>query len=761
MIQLKSHEKTAALASDEITAKGYVARSFAAAAVCFAASFGTMAGFPSYMNVACAVMSGRYSGAALIGVIASYAVQGKLLSSAVQTAAVLVAAAVNLIFPYFSKSADPVRLSLFTAAVTVLLSCVTSVSAADSIYAYMAIIGSLMCACTVYAAAFLSDKIKSGEKLRLNGLTAVYCTMIYIAAIATLSSCQIGIFNIGRILSCAVIPAAAKKKRAAGGAIMGALTSVSVTLCSSSLSQNTMLLAASGLICSAFCDFGRTAVALSFMLSSAAGLATAGLNSDTFNMLTDIVTGSAIFVALPKPFLGKFMSRFMTSSSPADTAGQTASSRLVFAALTVSDIKDKLALVSETASARSENLTLERRVIGETCAVCRLHDECERNGCTKRLEKYCVMSEKERECTAVVGCIHSGELENIVRRCREEQLSDRAEAIKLKEMRIFLREQLGSVSDILNDLACRISRRRSIDPQLSAAAKNYFERQGFRGVRACVYIDENCCHRAEIYLSGGFEGETVPLTAGLCRVLECDFEPPEISAVNRVTKLEFDEIPPFCADFGTFATLGGRDSCSGDTLEMFGFSAGEKYLLLSDGMGSGKRARLDSAMAVNLAERMLKSGLSMTTAQRIINSVMRVKDWEESFATLDFLRLDLFAGRAEFLKSGAAPAYLCRDGGTVKIDCDSYPAGILPDCEPDVSSCKLFDGDILILATDGAPESALMQAAAVYCDNPTADAESIAFSLGSLCTADKDKKSGEKCDDITLAVVKITHNSNL
>lgn len=754
MIKLRSKPQSAAPSGEAAAARSFAARSALSAAVCFIASFGKMVGFPSYMNVACAVMSGRYSGAALIGALVSYAIQGGIAASAVQLGAIAVTVAMNIFFPYYSKNGDPIRLSLFTAAVNLLLSCVISAASPDSFSVSMRIISSLMCACIVYAAAFVAERAKSGEPVRVQGLTAVYCAMLYIAAVATLSSCRIGIFNIGRIAACALIPYAAKKRRAAGGAVMGALTAVSVALCSSSLSANTMLLAAAGLISSAFCDFGRIAVAVSFMISASAALATAGLNGDTFHMLSDIIVGSALFTAMPKPFMQKLFSRFMIMGSPAENAGQTASSRLTFASMTISDIKDKLTLVSHTAETRSEAYTLSERVVREACGGCRLCDECRKNGTVRSVEKYCHLSDRDGGEKYAAGCIRASELDGIVSKCREEQLADRAEAIRLKEMGVFLREQLGSMSDILNDLSCRLSRRRDIDPQLSASAKNYFERQGFKGVRACVYTDENCCRRAEIYLSGNFEGDALSLTAGLCRVLECDFELPGVTSANSITKLEFDESPRFKAELGSYAALGSDSSCSGDTLETVECSAGERYVLLSDGMGSGKRARLDSAMAVNLAAHLLRSGLSMTTAQRMINSVMRVKDWEESFATLDFLRLDLFSGRAEFLKSGAAPAYLCRDGGIARIECDSYPAGILTSCEPDISSCKLFDGDMLLLASDGAPEAALRKCAAIAAEEPDITAEGMAFRLGSMCAA---LGNGGRTDDITVAVVKISY----
>lgn len=755
MNQLK--EKIRTIGSEDtfpvqaVTGKGRktALRCVIAAAVCFLASFGKMIGFPSYMNVAAAVLSGQFSGAALIGAAVSCAVQRSFTAQAVQLSAILVVVALNVFFPDWSKNGDPIRMSLSTAAICLLHSCITSAVNPDSFTVSMRMISSLMCACIVYAAAFISERSRSGEPLRVQGLTAVYLSMIYIAAVCTLCPVRVGPFSLGRVLACAVIPAAAKKRRAAGGAVMGALTAVSVTMCSATLAVNTMLLAAAGLICSAFCDLGRIAAAIAFMLSAAAALATAGLNGDTFNMLGDIIVGTAIFAAVPSSVFSRIMSRFMILGSAADSAGQTASSRLTFAAMTISDIRRKLVLISDTVESRADKLSLSERVTDCLCSGCRLYDECRKNGCVQHLAQSI---DARTDHISAAGCIRAAFIPELVERCCRDQLDDRAEALRLKELRMLLREQLGAMTDILNDLSCRLSRRRETDPRLSAAARSYFERNGFHGVRACVYTDECGSRHAEIYLTGEFDGDALPMTAGLCRTLEFDLELPGITTANSITKLEFDEIPPFAADFGSYSALGTSSACSGDTLLSIGVSAGERYVLLSDGMGSGKRARLDSEMSVSLAGRLLRSGLSMATAHRVINSVMQVKEWEESFATLDFLRLDLFSGRAEFLKSGAAPAYLCRDGSAVRIDCDSYPAGILPSCDPDIYSCKLFDGDLLLLASDGASEEALNEAAVLAYEFPAMSADELALKVGSACS----RRSLLPADDITIAAVRIS-----
>ncbi|MCR5121735.1 MAG: SpoIIE family protein phosphatase [Ruminococcus sp.] len=718
-----------------------------AAAAGFLSGFGKMIGFGSYMCVAAAAVSGRYSGAVLIGTAVSCLFGDGFAAMAAQLGSMLTMTALNVFFPDYSRGGEPIRLTISTAAVTLLFSCIISAGGADSFTLSMRIIGSLMSACIVFAAATVSGKRKSGEPVRVGGLTAVCLAMIYIAAVTTLCSCALGKFNLGRIAACAVIPAAAKKRRAAGGAVLGALTAVAVTMCSATLAVNTMLLAAAGLICSAFADLGRLPCAAAFLVSAAAALAASGLNGDTFPMLADLIVGTVIFAAVPSGTLAKLSTMFMVTGSPADCAGQTASARLNFAAMTISDIRRRLVRAAEAAERRTTSVTFGDRVMNKLCTGCRLYDECRANGCAANVERAC---EIDPESPSAVGCIRGDELAAVCAECRSRELYERAEAVRMKEMGTLFREQLGVMSDLLNDLSCRISRRRETDVKLSAAARSFFERRGFAGVRACVYTDETLARHVEIYLGSEPDDRTLSLTAGLCRALEIDLEMPGITTAGGVTKLEFDELPPFSAETGSWSAAGGE--CSGDSLEFTETSAGEKFVLLSDGMGSGRRARLDSGVTVSLAGRLLRSGLSMRTAQRVINSVMQSKDWEESFATLDFLRLDLFSGRAEFLKSGAAPAYLCRDGSMVRIASDSFPAGIFVSADPDLASVKVFDGDILMLATDGAPEEALEEAARLSVESPEMKAGDIARLTGLRCR----ELAGVRHDDMTVAIIKIS-----
>jgi stage II sporulation protein E len=87
----------------------------------------------------------------------------------------------------------------------------------------------------------------------------------------------------------------------------------------------------------------------------------------------------------------------------------------------------------------------------------------------------------------------------------------------------------------------------------------------------------------------------------------------------------------------------------------------------------------------------------------------------------------------------------------VRIASDSYPAGIFVSADPDLASVKVFDGDILMLATDGAPEEALEEAARLSVESPEMKAGDIARLTGLRCR----ELAGARHDDMTVAIIKI------
>ena len=141
---------------------------------------------------------------------------------------------------------------------------------------------------------------------------------------------------------------------------------------------------------------------------------------------------------------------------------------------------------------------------------------------------------------------------------------------------------------------------------------------------------------------------------------------------------------------------------SGDSYSAIELRNGSCLLALSDGMGSGDRARRESAATVGLLEDFIESGFDKELAVRMINTVLVLKSSEESFSTLDICAVDLYTGLAEFIKIGAAETYVLRNDKVSVIHSSSLPIGMLSDVDFEVTTRQLQHGDIIIMATDGA-----------------------------------------------------------
>jgi stage II sporulation protein E len=139
----------------------------------------------------------------------------------------------------------------------------------------------------------------------------------------------------------------------------------------------------------------------------------------------------------------------------------------------------------------------------------------------------------------------------------------------------------------------------------------------------------------------------------------------------------------------------------GDSYNWFYDSKGRIVFVLSDGMGAGGRAAVDSAMATGLMSRLIKAGFGFDCSLRILNSSMLFKSTDESLATVDISCLDLFTGQIDLFKAGAAPTVIRRSGRSGKAQSTSLPAGILREIGFDKASVKIHSGDILLMMSDG------------------------------------------------------------
>lgn len=130
---------------------------------------------------------------------------------------------------------------------------------------------------------------------------------------------------------------------------------------------------------------------------------------------------------------------------------------------------------------------------------------------------------------------------------------------------------------------------------------------------------------------------------------------------------------------------------------------GKLALLLSDGMGSGHTAHGESAAAIALFGDLLSIGFALGEALECVNRLLMQRAADaDMFATMDALLFDLSQGRAQFIKYGAPPSYILRNGSVHTLYAEALPAGIVKEARPALYEAALKRGDTVVLMTDGA-----------------------------------------------------------
>ncbi|MBQ7826635.1 MAG: SpoIIE family protein phosphatase [Clostridia bacterium] len=142
----------------------------------------------------------------------------------------------------------------------------------------------------------------------------------------------------------------------------------------------------------------------------------------------------------------------------------------------------------------------------------------------------------------------------------------------------------------------------------------------------------------------------------------------------------------------------------GDVINAFLTDDSRFFMLISDGMGSGREAALTSGICAVFTEKLLRAGASMDTALKMLNSMMRSRGGECS-ATVDLMELDLMNGQVRFVKSGAAPSFVIRDGRLFRLQSKTVPIGIMRALDAEMISFEAGAGDTVVMLSDGVAKS--------------------------------------------------------
>lgn len=140
---------------------------------------------------------------------------------------------------------------------------------------------------------------------------------------------------------------------------------------------------------------------------------------------------------------------------------------------------------------------------------------------------------------------------------------------------------------------------------------------------------------------------------------------------------------------------------SGDNYTYSSNTPGQVIMSLSDGMGSGEQAARESERVVELTQQLLETGFSARAALKMVNTVLLLGGTEQHPATLDLCCVDLYTGVLEAMKLGAVATFILGAEGVEILEAGEVPMGVIAPVEPILLSRKLWEGDRIVMVTDG------------------------------------------------------------
>jgi stage II sporulation protein E len=222
--------------------------------------------------------------------------------------------------------------------------------------------------------------------------------------------------------------------------------------------------------------------------------------------------------------------------------------------------------------------------------------------------------------------------------------------------------------------------------------------------RCCCILDKDEKMRVEAVLDAAPEAPVSrakmrEAISGLCGR---DFATPEITRADKEYLLTLCERTEFEVEYASVSIKSDSSKICGDNAEHFFDGKGHSYMIISDGMGTGTRAAVDSRMATALSSRLISAGFDFSPMLKLINTAMMYRSGEESLATLDIAEINLYSGEVSLYKAGSAPTLIRKSKRAVKAECHSLPLGILRNVEFHKVCSKLASGDIVLMMSDGA-----------------------------------------------------------
>ncbi len=158
--------------------------------------------------------------------------------------------------------------------------------------------------------------------------------------------------------------------------------------------------------------------------------------------------------------------------------------------------------------------------------------------------------------------------------------------------------------------------------------------------------------------------------------------------------------PVFHVAYGVAEKKRGGETLSGDSIAVLSPSSNKRIFALSDGMGSGEKASNNSSKSLSMIENFYRAGFEDGLILSLVNQLLCLVS-DDNFSALDIAVVDTTTGGVDVIKLGAVSGYILRKTEIEVLKSTAPPIGIVDKISPSTSRHQLYDGDMLVLLSDG------------------------------------------------------------
>lgn len=741
MINTREVEKTSVLHQGALFA--------ASAAAGFILAGTKISGADSFVGIALTGASSLpYTAAVFVGSLMRCIISGHAAASAVELSAMALCLIARLFFDgeLSAKGCGAVTFAaafISGAAVDLLIGEPLTKLVFYAVYAAAA-------AFTAACMAAIIDGLSCRRLIDLSSSMSCAYAVIYTMTIASMFSAELSLLNVGAVIGSTVTLLAACNYGYTGGILCGALTACGAFLCAPETGVDMVFIPAAGFLTGYLRRARSSVIAGFFGAASLLFTAVIGLDPNSLPCLTGTFLGALIFLAVSPHFNDKWV---ITGAEDTALSG-IVGTRMSFLAGSIGALRDESGRLFTALAESKKDGDVIGQVSKKVCRNCHRRSSCwsaERELTLRGFEKLVRQNAAKPNDMPfeLRDCLHKDEIVTELGKAVNERTAAKLKSIRLTESQRLLSEQIGITEEMIAQASERADVRHS-EP-LSRMIRLKLAKFGYETKRVTAYYNNFGRVNAELYFDLDKAPESCMRVCDLIADelhMSMEFADPVSNSTEM--RLRVCELPRYTFEAYGASICADNSPETGDTSSVFADGTGCSYIVLSDGMGTGRSAAIESRLVVAMFKKLICSGASCGSAVRLVNSIMLAKSADEGFATLDTLRLDLDSGVMTVMKSGASATLIRRGNQVMKVTSPTFPIGIVESAELFSKDFPFDDGDIVIMFSDGISEGEYR-----FIKELLLQSGDIKAIVDEICAKAELWSGGCRRDDITVIGVKI------